>query len=195
MANNWEVPNFFREQINEISLEYYKIVFEQSETILKSKIENGDIITTRAFTLAGIAAPAMTLSIGFFVGYSSSDQFFKVASAIEALICFVSIAILVPIILKRNSYQPGASPRKLFKEEWVSPYLDETTSNELPVKVLYLQLACTNDFRISESERQNRLRIRNVDISLLLLCVSPALSAGLTYLAGCFHLFDNQALN
>lgn len=176
METKWQLPEYINDNFDRISLDFYKAVFEQSESILKEKIDNGDLITKRAFVLISIAAPAMTLSLGFLSG--QSHELFKVAAFCEAIFCFISLIILCPIILKRVSYPMGYSPRWALKEDFIKKFVNEDGSpnHEMVMKNLYLNMSVTNDMRISKNEQKNIDRVKYVDSALLLLCASPFLS-------------------
>ncbi len=45
---NWKLPDYYNDNFEKIGIDFYKIIFQQSEVILKEKIENGDLTTKRA---------------------------------------------------------------------------------------------------------------------------------------------------
>jgi hypothetical protein len=195
----WTLPEYFLDKFQLVGTDFYKTVFEQSEVILSEKIANGDLITKRAFVIAGIAAPAMTLSIGSLAG--DIPDLFKAGALLEATFCLITLCILAVPIRSRTIKPPGSSPKELFHQSWIETFEDSNgiPDNELVMKNLYLNLALSNETRISHNEAQNRERVKYVDGALFLICLSPLLSLGIASLVSCiccvFNCSGSHALH
>lgn len=166
----WELPGYFVENFQKIDIEFYKVVHSESEKILNDKIQVSDSITKRAFTILGISASTLALSIGF-LSESKTFWFTTVAIA-EGVFCLFSMICLVNPIVSRIAPPLGNSPNRLLNSKWIEGF----PTDELRIKNLLLNLSLINEDRISVTEDQNRLRAYKVDLALLILGFSPIVS-------------------
>lgn len=176
--HKWELPEYFKDNFENIGLDFFKLVFEQSEHILTDKLQTGENITQRAFVTVGIASSTLALSCGFLAGNAVITDYFKIALILESALCFITLILLVNPILSRVVGPLGSSPKNLLHPEYISsfPTADLDKRNELVIKNLYLSLCQTNQSRITFNEAQNLRRVKKVDKALILLSSSPLLS-------------------
>lgn len=173
----WKLPEYFYDNFDEIGLDYFKTILDQSEKILSDKIQTGEAIRKRAFTIIGVTASVLTLSLGFFV--TNRGGFFEIAALFEAIFCLVAMLILIWPMLSYVNYPLGSSPKELLREEWLENFSDEAAV----MKNLLLNLILTNEVRITYNERLNSLRAKFVDVALLVLGFSPVLSFAVAAIA------------
>lgn len=173
----WTVPKYFDEHFPEVDLDFLREVHDQSQLILKEKIETGDSISKRAYTVLGISGPAFAFAAGTAIE-SVNGGVLKAAAISESALCLIAMMILVQPIISRTTRPFGTSPKEILRPEFVKGIRD---SNYI-MKNLILNLIVTNQERISFCESENRIRLRFVDSAIFVLSFSPFISATISYL-------------
>ncbi len=169
-----ELPKYFTDNFNSISLDYLKFTFVQSEKFLIELVRTGENITKKAHAILAIAVTILTITLGAVFGFKVEGQEIIIATIVLSAFSLIAIILLVKPLWSYNTYVIGTPPKSLLQEEFVSKFSDE--SNIL--KNLYLNEILDYQSRITFNECINRQRTKYVDISMFLLVGSPLLSWG-----------------
>lgn len=165
---DWEPPEDVYDIISQEAMEF---IYEEAKDRLDSRIENGDLTTTRAYRLLITIIPlflaASLYLINALSGKDSTESVFIISlGTIPALL--VSLFYIVKVIMPRDTHEKGTSPYYLFKKELI-PSKDEDTQ-----MLLLLHSQITNmEQSIRENDAINRMRTANLKIALKLAVLGP----------------------
>jgi hypothetical protein len=177
----WTIPDYFISNFNELSIDYLKFVFEQSEKKLIELVKAGEDLTKKAHSILAIAITVFTLSLGSFFTLHLEDSFIKVALITISALSFISVALLIKPLISYSTYVTGSDPSSLLLEKNLTNF-----SNDLfRIKNMYLNETVEYQKRIDYNRKINIERANFVDRAMFTLMLSPFFA----WLLGCVFLY------
>ncbi len=170
-----EIPswNSDLDDYNQLSLEAYKLIFEQAKERFGQSIAESETITKRSYILLSLYVATLSALVGFYFTKPEAEAVSKgvliiVLSSLAICLSIYSFIMLFQLIAPRAVVLPGSPPAEiLYKEAFQN---DDSTATE---NIVYYNEICRYQSRIEYMKEYNEIRIRRFNyvlrVSLLIV--------------------------
>ena len=157
-----------------INVHAAEFILSQAEKLLAERNETAKRTTERGYTLLGILIPVITIMIGVFCSSLSVEKekiniIIVQNSGLAILFLLLSMFVLIYLILPYNYMCMGREPKHLATKD----FLTEKSFQHLALLLTEIE---DIQMRISKTECYNTVRLRLLNISLIIILIGIVLT-------------------
>lgn len=167
----WNPPDSYKAKL---TLEDLKFLFEQSEKLLNSTVEESDTITDRNNTLLNLVTALLVALFGYSVTqFISSTRVNEliITSAIGATYLFIGGIYTFYSLLPKTYLVAGSPPADNFNENYFQPSIPDNDR----IRVYYMNEIVNYKFKIDQNGEINKLKWKRYKKSVFMLIAFPPL--------------------